>query len=68
MQMQDAEKRLVTLIIDELLKEGGSCSAHILITLNPTVRKFLGDRKLVSYLSGALSYIWHCDISFITYV
>ena len=46
--------RLVKLIIEELLKEGGSCEAQILITLNPTLRKFLGDRKLVAYIIGLL--------------
>ena len=44
--------KLVHMLIKDLELEGGSCLAELLVSFNTSLRNYLGDRKLISFLKG----------------
>ena len=44
------EDQLLLAIATDLLKDGGACRVNLLIDLNPSIRRLLGDEKLSVYL------------------
>jgi hypothetical protein len=51
------DQQLLDRIIEDLQREGSTCSANSLIIMDHSIRKYLGDRRLVSFLSGMRKYI-----------
>jgi len=52
MNMNKLDGRLIAIVMDNLLREGSVCSAELLVALNPTIRRYLRDRRLVHFLKG----------------
>ena len=47
-----SDEKLLRLLVEDLQKEGGVCQVDSLIALNPSIRRLLGDRRLVIFLKG----------------
>ncbi len=56
-QNQLKYEKLVKKIVHDLLLEGGICNAELLVAFNPSIRRHLGDRKLLSFLRGIFFFI-----------
>ena len=56
MSSHSGDGKILNKLVDSLLREGRVCCAEMLVALDPSLRKHLGDRRLVVFLRGKPAY------------
>jgi hypothetical protein len=61
----ESDNKFLVLLCNDLKKEGGICKLEHIISLNSNLKKYLKDRKLLSFIQG--KNIYYLLINILTY-